>query len=62
MFDNCIIKYVNNIENKKCGIKITYPAVDGKVKIISVPLNELNRHYQEILAWVADGNTIQEAD
>ena len=27
-----------------------------------VPLNEDNRHYQEILQWVADGNTIQEAD
>ena len=62
MFDNCIIKYVNDIENKKYGIKITYPAVDGKVKIISVPLNELNRHYQEIQKWVAEGNTIQEAD
>ncbi len=24
----------------------------------SVPHNEANRHYQEILLWVADGNTI----
>jgi hypothetical protein len=24
----------------------------------SVPLNEENRHYQEILEWVAEGNTI----
>ena len=23
-----------------------------------VPINEENRHYQEILEWVADGNTI----
>ena len=29
---------------------------------ISVPLDEANTHYQAILAWVADGNTIQEAD
>jgi len=27
-----------------------------------VPLNKENRHYQEIQKWVADGNTIQEAD
>ena len=29
---------------------------------ISVPLDEDNRHYQEIQQWVTDGNTIQEAD
>ncbi len=27
-----------------------------------VPLTEDNRHYRDILKWVADGNTIQEAD
>tara|TARA_Y100001937_G_C7038478_1_gene293472 strand:+ start:731 stop:910 length:180 start_codon:yes stop_codon:yes gene_type:complete len=27
-----------------------------------VPKSESNRHYQEILQWVADGNTIEEAD
>tara|TARA_R100000005_G_C4958003_1_gene175858 strand:+ start:923 stop:1120 length:198 start_codon:yes stop_codon:yes gene_type:complete len=27
-----------------------------------VPKNEENRHYQEILQWVAEGNTIAEAD
>lgn len=25
---------------------------------ICVPIDEANRHYQEILLWVADGNTI----
>tara|TARA_B100000035_G_scaffold102556_1_gene86992 strand:- start:1203 stop:1385 length:183 start_codon:yes stop_codon:yes gene_type:complete len=25
---------------------------------ISVPIDEANRHYQEILKWVAEGNTI----
>jgi hypothetical protein len=34
--------------------------VDG-IKI-SVPINEKNRHYQAIQEWVADGNTIEEAD
>jgi hypothetical protein len=27
-----------------------------------VPLDSSNRHYQAILEWVAEGNTIQEAD
>ena len=27
-----------------------------------VPKDDSNRHYQEILEWVADGNTIEAAD
>ena len=27
-----------------------------------VPIDTGNRHYQAILDWVADGNTIQDAD
>ena len=27
-----------------------------------IPINEDNKDYQDILKWVADGNTIQEAD
>jgi len=33
---------------------------DGVVH--NVPQNEENTDYQNILAWVAEGNTIQEAD
>ena len=33
--------------------------IDGKT--MSVPLDTANRHYQAILDWVADGNTIQDA-
>lgn len=29
---------------------------------MSVPLDEDNRHYAAILEWVAEGNTIQEAE
>lgn len=29
---------------------------------LSVPLDEENTDYQDIQKWVADGNTIQEAD
>ncbi len=28
----------------------------------SVPMNEENTDYQKILKWVAEGNTIEEAD
>ena len=28
----------------------------------SVPLDPTNRHYQAIQEWVAEGNTIEEAD
>ena len=29
---------------------------------MSVPLDPANRHYAAILEWVAEGNTIQDAD
>ena len=29
---------------------------------LSIPKDENNRHYKAILAWVADGNTIEAAD
>jgi len=34
--------------------------IDGKS--MSVPINPDNRHYQAIQEWVAEGNTIEEAD
>jgi hypothetical protein len=34
--------------------------IDGRE--LSVPLDPANRHYQAIQEWVAEGNTIQEAD
>ena len=34
--------------------------IDGQT--ISVPLDLANRHYQAIQKWVAEGNTIEEAD
>tara|TARA_R100000458_G_C8224463_1_gene207894 strand:- start:72 stop:251 length:180 start_codon:yes stop_codon:yes gene_type:complete len=58
-----------NLTNAK---KVKYHAVDGKncaVQVIdendicfSVPLDNDNTDYQAILKWVADGNTIEEAD
>ena len=29
---------------------------------MSIPMNTGNRHYQAIQEWVAEGNTIEEAD
>jgi len=34
--------------------------IDGET--LNVPLDPANRHYAAILEWVADGNTIQDAD
>jgi len=42
--------------------------INSGIKLVSngktycVPLDENNRHYQAIQEWVAEGNTIQEAD
>tara|TARA_E500000305_G_scaffold102488_1_gene97205 strand:+ start:155 stop:328 length:174 start_codon:yes stop_codon:yes gene_type:complete len=53
------VKKINNLINNQLG-GYEIIMIDGTK--ISVPLDENNRHYQEILEWVADGNTIQEAD
>ena len=48
-----------------------HPAIEGNVSVtatidgveMSVPIDaEGNRHWQAIQAWVAEGNTIAEAD
>ena len=64
MFEGCIIKYKKSPDTGEVNkISVTYPADENGGKLhLSVPLDENNRHYQEIQEWVADGNTIQEAD
>ena len=44
------------VEKRKLGIDATIDGVE-----MFVPIDEKNRHYQEILQWVAAGNTITEA-
>ena len=47
-----------------------HPAIEGNVSVtatidgeeLSIPLDPNNRHWQAIQAWVAEGNTIAEAD
>ena len=36
-------------------------SIDG-VCVLAIPLDTGNRHYQEYLKWVEEGNTIEEAD
>ena len=36
----------------------TYKVVYSDNSEVFVPIDEANRHYQEILEWVAEGNTI----
>ena len=63
MFDNCTVKYFKDpVTNKNSSVTVTYPAINGISKAMSIPIDENNTDYQNILAWVADGNTIAEAD
>lgn len=44
--------------SKVASLKVVYQ--DGTESF--VPLDEGNRHYQEVLQWVADGNEIGEPE
>ena len=45
--------------NEFCSYQVTQV---GSNVVLSVPLDPDNTEYQAILEWVAEGNTIQEAD
>ena len=64
MFEGCKIKYLKDeISGKNACVQIIYPdREDGSHVTYSVPLKEDNTHYKLIQEWVADGNTIEEAD
>jgi hypothetical protein len=59
---NMNITSAKYIENEfKLGTNSQVKAtIDGQE--MSVPLDPANRHYQAILEWVEDGNTIEDAD
>ena len=44
----------SGIENQFTNYKIVY----SSGKVVYAPLDEANRHYKEILEWVANGGTI----
>jgi hypothetical protein len=54
-----------NIESAKYiaydGINTSVNAVIDGVQY-AIPMDTANRHYAAILKWVAEGNTIEEAD
>ena len=52
-----IVSTIANEPTDNVAIKAT---IDGQE--LFVPLDSANRHYQAIQEWVAEGNTIQEAD
>ena len=41
------------------GYEVSYDNLDYK---LFVPLDESNRHYQQVLNWVAEGNEIGEPE
>ena len=56
---NTVKKKISPITNELCSYKVTL--VNSNLTW-SVPLDPANRHYQAIQEWVAEGNTIEEAD
>ena len=53
------VKRLNDLRTNKLG---GYEMTTNDDKVWSVPLDENNTDYQAIQEWVADGNTIEEAD
>ena len=52
------VKYSKDLQKEKTiSMNCT---IDGEK--MSVPIDPANRHYQAIQEWVAEGNTIEEAD
>ena len=56
------IKKVKKVKQSDDDTKFNYWLTDSNNLVSTVPHNEANTDYQNILQWVADGNTIQEAD
>jgi len=59
------IRTVTKIPNDDNNLMVVYNDADGNEITgitTSVPVDEANTDYAAILEWVAEGNTIQEAD
>jgi hypothetical protein len=57
-----MIQLVKKINNVYTGQLDSYLVTFADGIISTVPIDERNTDYQAILKWVAEGNTIQEAD
>ena len=53
-----LAQLVNDVEGNLCNVKLTY----NSGEVLYVPLDNANRHYQEYLEWVAEGNEPEEAE
>jgi hypothetical protein len=69
MFENCTIKYIKEFnpatnKSENTAIKVIHPVKsDGSRQVDSVLIRSKdNLLYKDIMKWVADGNTITEAD
>jgi len=54
-------KYIAE-SGKNSTIKLILNEMPSNVEFMFVPLDPDNRHYQAIQEWVAEGNTIEDAD
>jgi len=55
-------QYVQDENGQHSCIKLALNSMPNNVPYLLVPLSNDNRHYQAILEWVAEGNTIEDAD
>tara|TARA_R100001198_G_scaffold53754_1_gene30274 strand:- start:131 stop:307 length:177 start_codon:yes stop_codon:yes gene_type:complete len=56
---NTVKKKISPITNELCSYRVTL--VNSNLTLY-VPLDPANKDYQAIQEWVAEGNTIEEAD
>ena len=64
---NTIVSVKKMMAPEDSNILINYKVTDAETQANSriqkfIPIAEDNTDYQEILKWVAEGNTIEEAD
>ena len=55
-------QYVQDEDSQNSCIKLVLANMPNNVPYLLVPLDPANRHYKAIQEWVAEGNTIEEAD
>tara|TARA_Y100001951_G_C11113879_1_gene169004 strand:- start:1 stop:195 length:195 start_codon:yes stop_codon:yes gene_type:complete len=61
--DISTVTYSRDSDGNLVGYRLVYDGVNTvppQPTIVHVPDDSANRHYREIQAWVADGNTIAE--